>query len=751
MNDVKYFLELTPDINSLTFTGKLKTNANNLDLKNIQILHSDYKYIIQGEKLIHESKSYINLVFQGIINTDGTGLYRTTYLYNGKRVHGLATQLEPIYARSLFPCIDDPSVKATFQLKINIKKEYFDDKLVVLSNTKCKMIDGMQYIFESTPLMSTYLVALFVGHAEKISDKYKNIEINVYTNVNKTHEGKFALDVTKKGLLFYENYFGIEYVLDKLDLVGVSDFNEAAMENWGLILFRYNMLIFDRKDTPIDVIITNTCVILHELAHQWFGNLVTMKTWNDLWLNEGLTTWISHKAADYLFPEWKIWNIFCMNDYHHALSTDMLNTSHSIEITDEIDKITSDEAFNNITYTKGCIIMRMLEQYIGEEKIKKGMQQYCKKYKYSNATTCDLWNIFNVSELMSTWTKIKGFPILFVYKQPNGIFVEQKHINNLDHIFHIPLFFSNGEVVLMKDKQIKIDKYDIVNNNNINFMVVYYGEELNINKYSAINISNIIGDLFFLAMCNKISVSIPLKLIDEVKNREFIVVEKFIKYLQHIKNLCYQNKKITEYVDDKINKLLLKTSNNTSFENTLFNKMIMKFSKNTKIGNIEEQIASPDYKKENYIIKIKNIDEKEYMNLLDKCINDDSDTQYILESLGHVHKIELLMELFNAVFEKFRFQNICSALKTVCDNHLGKQLLLYYLITHYDKICKCPNINVVGKNISVILKNITTEHELDIFKKFIENNYTVNMIIKQTFEMVENNIKFKKHIEKEII
>ncbi|HEX4919273.1 MAG TPA: M1 family aminopeptidase, partial [Candidatus Bathyarchaeia archaeon] len=328
-----------------------------------------------------------------------------------------STQFEAASARRMLPCIDHPAYKSEFKLTVKADKD-----LDIISNSPSAStkIEGNKKIveFQKTPRMSTYLLYLGVGKFEEVKEKHGRVEYSVATVPGKTSGSKFPLEVGRDSVLFFEKYFGINYVLPKLHLIGVPEFAAGAMENWGAITFREIALLVD-KDSSVRMKKQVAEVIAHEVSHQWFGNLVTMKWWDDLWLNESFATFMAAKAKAAMFPKWRTWEDFVREDTAGALIRDSLLSTHAIEVKinapSEIEQV-----FDEISYGKGASVIRMLEAYTGEESFMKGVRAYLQKYKYSNAAGLDLWSQIEeaskaqVSRIMSEWIKKPGYPVLSV-------------------------------------------------------------------------------------------------------------------------------------------------------------------------------------------------------------------------------------------------------------------------------------------------------------------------------------------------
>lgn len=366
----------------------------------------------------------LRIEFAGTLNDQMRGFYRSTYTTEDGAEHVMAvTQFEAADARRAFPCWDEPAIKSRFSLTLEMPSIYEAiSNMPVAHETWRGKKRAIQ--FETTPVMSTYLLAMAVGKFEYIqTETQERMLVRVIAPIGKNvaNRGQFALDVATKVLSFYNNYFGIPYPLPKLDLLAVPDFASGAMENWGLVTYRETAILFDPDESSAAAKQWVALAIAHEFAHQWFGNLVTMKRWTDLWLNEGFASWIGYLALGYLFPEWKMWTQFVAGDMAEALRLDGLENSHPIEV--PVTTLTQiSEIFDAISYYKGASVIRMLHAYLGEEAFQKGLRVYLARFQYGNATTDDLWAALSeasgkpVKETMDCWTKQAGYPVVSIYK-----------------------------------------------------------------------------------------------------------------------------------------------------------------------------------------------------------------------------------------------------------------------------------------------------------------------------------------------
>jgi tricorn protease interacting factor F2/3 len=381
-----------------------------------------------GEKI--KGTITIILEFQGILNDRLLGFYRSKYEQNGKTKYLATTQFEAADARRAFPCWDEPESKATFEISI-----IADNQFTAISNMPVKFKKKFKtktlYTFQKTPLVSTYLIYLGVGEFEYLTGKAGKIQIRVVTTKGNTSKGKFSLELGKKLLTSYEKYFGIKFPLPKLDLIAVPDFAAGAMENWGAITFRETILLYDPKTSSTRTKQFIAEVISHEIAHMWFGNLVTMKWWNDLWLNESFATFMATKFVDKFYPEWDLWNQFVEDAMNVAMGLDSLKTTHPIDV-----KVNSPaeirEIFDAISYDKGGCVLRMLENYVGEPNFQKGLKKYLSDFKYKNAKGQDLWDAIGkasnmpVTSMINTWLKQPGFPVVEINQDGSNLKLKQK-------------------------------------------------------------------------------------------------------------------------------------------------------------------------------------------------------------------------------------------------------------------------------------------------------------------------------------
>lgn len=442
--------------------AEIKLHAKDLTIDRVRVDGEIVKFAHDGEIVSFKKGKIIEITYHFKLNTNMEGAYLSSYDYNGEEELLVSTQFESHYARECFPCIDEPAAKATFDLAITIPDE--DD--IVLANTPVKagragtssdsaergsasssattpvatapwdaedrrstgVVDACRgstarpvftWAFEQTPKMSTYLLAFCIGRFNKASKTSKNgIKVTTYCTLN--HEKSalnFANDIATDSLDFYDQKFGIKYPLEKLDQIAIPDFEAGAMENWGLVTYRESCLLADKTTSKSQKEYIAT-VIAHELSHQWFGNLVTMKWWDNLWLNESFATMMEYICVDNIRPSYHIFEDFFTGECRAALSRDAYPGVQAVQqdVTDPAEIATLFDGA--IVYAKGAHLMFMLYRLMGEKNFFKGLKDYFKTHKYANTIGDDLWNAlqpyadFDVKGFMDAWILQPGFPVI---------------------------------------------------------------------------------------------------------------------------------------------------------------------------------------------------------------------------------------------------------------------------------------------------------------------------------------------------
>ena len=392
----------------------VKFHAVNMTIKSVVVEDKKVQFEHKNDVLefkIKPGKHKIEISYDGKLNENMQGAYLSTYEYDGKTETIVATQFESHYAREAFPCIDEPAAKAVFELSLSVPDA--DD--LILMNVPAG---------EPTPRMSTYLLAFVIGkfHGKTVVNKH-GIEITTYAALNQDVDSvDFANEIAAKSLEFYDDNFGVPYPLPKLQQVALPDFEAGAMENWGLVTYRESMLLAGKSAT-VDFKKGVALTVAHELSHQWFGDLVTMKWWDDLWLNESFASVMEYFAVDYIHPEYKIFEGFFTGDALAALRRDCLSGVQSVhqDVNDPAEIATLFDPA--IVYAKGARLMLMVIRLMGWEDFCKGIRDYFYEYQYKNTVGDDLWNAlnkyakFDVKKMMHAFIDQPGYPVITEGKQ----------------------------------------------------------------------------------------------------------------------------------------------------------------------------------------------------------------------------------------------------------------------------------------------------------------------------------------------
>ena len=411
--------------------------------------------------------------FSGNITDAMHGLYPCYFTHDGVKKQLFATQFESHHAREVFPCVDEPAAKAEYDLTLVTRTG-----ITVLGNMPVKSEeengDSLTTTFEKTPRMSSYLLAFVIGELHKKSAHTKSgVEVNVWaTPAQNENTLDFALDIATRSIDFYDEYFGVKYPLPKSDHVALPDFSSGAMENWGLITYRESCLLADPELTPESSRRFIATVIAHELSHQWFGNLVTMQWWNDLWLNESFANMMEYVAIDALQPDWHMWEDFATNEVTAALRRDSLDGVQSVQADvnhpDEISTL-FDPA---IVYAKGGRLLVMVRKLIGEEAFRAGLKSYFEKFAYKNTVGNDLWQELEsasgqpIVNLMNAWISQPGLPVVSVSSIHDAATLSQERFFIGEHqpsgaLWPIPLFANQPldvKILDQKETTVSIEK-----------------------------------------------------------------------------------------------------------------------------------------------------------------------------------------------------------------------------------------------------------------------------------------------------
>lgn len=451
----------------------LTIQSATIDNQPADVSFSEFDELRLSQANLENGNHTIHIIFSGTITDAMHGLYPCYFTHDGVKKQLFATQFESHHAREVFPCVDEPAAKAEYDLTLITRPE-----ITVLGNMPVKSEeengDSHTTTFEKTPRMSSYLLAFVIGELHKKSAHTKSgVEVNVWaTPAQNENTLDFALDIATRSIDFYDEYFGVKYPLPKSDHVALPDFSSGAMENWGLITYRESCLLADPELTPESSRRFIATVIAHELSHQWFGNLVTMNWWNDLWLNESFANMMEYVAIDALHPEWRMWEDFATNEVTAALRRDSLDGVQSVQADvnhpDEISTL-FDPA---IVYAKGGRLLVMIRKLIGEEAFRTGLKSYFEKFAYKNTIGNDLWQELEsasgqpIVNLMNAWISQPGLPVVSVSNSHDAAILSQERFFIGEHqpsdaLWPIPLFANQPldvKILNQKEATVSIEK-----------------------------------------------------------------------------------------------------------------------------------------------------------------------------------------------------------------------------------------------------------------------------------------------------
>ncbi|MCI4383273.1 hypothetical protein PGIGA_G00024610 [Pangasianodon gigas] len=552
--------------------------------------------VIQLEGTLKPEKVYwLYTEFRGELADDLEGFYRSEYEENGVKKVLAITQMQATSARKAFPCFDEPAMKAIFHITL-----IHEPGTVALSNSqdidsenlKMNGHDVIRTRFEPTKRMSTYLVAFIVcefTYTSKQKDN-KDVMVRIWARKNAIEEGQgdYALNITQPILEFFEKYYNASYPLSKSDQIALPDFNAGAMENWGLVTYRETALLFDPQTSANGNKQRIATVVAHELAHMWFGNLVTLKWWNDLWLNEGFASYVEYLGADYAEPTWNMKDQIILYDIYRAFAVDSLVSSHPLSCKEEEVNTPAEisQMFNTISYSKGAAVLRMLSQFLTETVFAKGLSTYLNQFAFGSSTYSDLWDHLQnaadktphlklphrVHDIMNRWILQMGFPVITIDTQTGN--VSQKHFllepnsvversSEFNYEWFIPIKWMKSGVeqeqlwLLQKSamhKPLKPGKEEwvLANLNVSGYYRVNYDIEnwkrlldqltTNHQKIPVINRAQILDDAFTLARASIINVTLALRMTKYLSmEREYIPWEAALRSLSSLYEVFDRN------------------------------------------------------------------------------------------------------------------------------------------------------------------------------------------------------------------
>ncbi|MEM0150102.1 MAG: M1 family metallopeptidase, partial [Candidatus Micrarchaeaceae archaeon] len=835
-NDVipeEYRLVLKPNLAAFTFEGTeeidvklaksthiIRMNAKELKISKAEIVAKGKVYdAVCSEDARDEQimlringsiagKATIRISFTGMNNDKMYGFYRSKYRNErtGKDEYMLTTQFEAADARAAFPCFDEPSFKAAFKLTLVIDKE-----LDAVSNMPAEktVSEGAKktITFNTTPRMSTYLLYIGVGRFEYLAGKLGSLPVRVITVPGKKRYARLALSLTKKFVAFYEKYFGVKYPLPKLDMIAIPDFAAGAMENWGAITFREVALLCDEKTVSISTMQNIADTIAHELAHQWFGDLVTMKWWNDLWLNESFATYMSYKAVDAVFPKWGMYVQSFLETNATAFGADQLRSTHPISV--KVDTPADiDQIFDEISYEKGGSILKMIEDYAGYSIFRDGLHSYLKKHAYGNATKYDLWDAINataskrkaglrVKQVAQAWIDKPGYPVLELSLAADGktLSARQKRfallgINSKD-IWPIPIHYIDAEgehFKLSTRESVDIQvhgSYAKLNYGQKGFYRVKYpgrmlaalGGAIKQHRLHSLDAWGIENDLYALLAARHIGIDEYLSFVkDYCGNAEYPLNYSIGSHLLSLFRLFYYTdivEKIRGTAIDYYNKIIGKVGMEkkpaepnittlvrggalTGLGLMEPNGSVSKYMKKLFAERQRGKSVDPNLSGIAYMVSAWTGNEETFNSILDMYAKEKmpDEQRKLLGSLGFFRDEKLLKRALDfSLGKKVRMQDSFIVNARMASNPAGAQVIWYWTKLKWNVLKKRydSGTHMLSRYVNALASTGNFEQEREIRKFFAARGNMRNDVrraLRQTLEIIEINAKLVEHATK---
>ncbi|XP_062618582.1 aminopeptidase N-like, partial [Saccostrea cucullata] len=720
-------------------------------LKQFRYVKNQFWVIELTSELSAGTVYLVSVGYRGNLHEDLRGIYLSTYVTpEGETRRLAATQLQSTDARKTFPCMDEPDMKARFQLTLTHQEEY-----EAISNTP-RMSETLENgwktaEFETTPVMSTYLLAIVISdfaHREVILDnKY---DIRVWSQPNTINQTDYAISMVVQCYRFFTEYFNITDVLNKSDHVAVPDFSGGAMENWGLVLYRETALLYEQGVSSSENKLMVTLIIAHEIAHTWFGNMVTMKWWDDLWLNEGFASLLMYFAMDAIYPDWNVFTLSVVaKEVFPVMVKDAMTTSHPVSTPiatpDDIA-----ESFDSISYSKGMAILRMLMGFVGWEDFQKGLRLYVNKFKFRNAKMDELWDTFSeavdyrydIKSTMNTWTRQMGFPVITMQTDGDSYNLTQERFLYLDNMGDSNTSQSNQEdykwvvpftyitedepevqLVWMNNTSATIPRstnswilanYEYMGFYRVNYEDNMWGklaDQLNRNHtiFPEANRAGLIGDSFNLARAKLLNYDVALKMTTYLKNeRGYAPWVAFLDSVEYIKSSISKSGAyvlLQKYLLDLVAPVYdsIEMSMEGILPDRFLRQTILKLACDVGYKKAvayarkmfylwkDEGITLPsDYSSVIYMVGVREggVEDWDYVWNKSQSTNVAVEREMLMEALGQSQKPWLLWRYANWIFDssRIRMQDVRLVISYLSKRPLGRMITLHLLMTKWDRL-----------------------------------------------------------------
>jgi aminopeptidase N len=744
---------------------------------------------LHTDELLYAGEYTVEMTFLGKITRPMEGVYPCFFKENGVEKQLIATQFESHHARDAFPCIDEPEAKAVFQLTLTSPKGE-----AVVSNTpiahQTEKDGKLVTRFENTPKMSTYLLAFVYGDMKHREAKTKDgVVVRTYATPDNAKFTEFALEVGIKCLEFYNEYFDIPYPLPKCDLIALPDFASGAMENWGCLTFREVALFVDPANTSVGTKQYVAMVVAHEVAHQWFGDLVTMRWWTDLWLNEGFANLMEYFATSHLFPEWDLMTQYIVDEQQPGLKLDALANTHPVAVPikhpDEIRTI-----FDTISYNKGGSSLLMLMQYLGEQNFRDGLRYYLKKHAYGNTDTTDLWAALEhvsgkpVGDFMGAWISQPGFPVVRATVEGNSVTLAQEQfiINPVErekhrrhHLWPIALRSNNNLPDVFSKATATYPLPDPstfkLNIEQSSFCRVIYDpkhlsvltERISKNELSPLDRLGVLADAFEASKAGFQSTVDALKLLAAYKDESNSVVWDIIAANLGSIRMVMNDEKLREVMKPYIRKLVAKQlkrlgwkrHKNESHFDTLLRPTILGMAAVADEPSIVKEALRqfndmkkpedivPDLRGVVYTIAARHGNAKTFEKLLDMHNNSTSSEERLslCAALTDFEQPELYKRALGLIdTETVRHQDIIYWVIYSMTNRFSRATTWEWLTSHWDWLVSVLGNDLSFFNLPVYIARSSSDTDfLPVYKKFFTSvmQPALERTFKQGIEMIE--------------
>lgn len=767
-----YTVEIVPNIQKSTFDGTAlldidilnETDTLVFDLgEEVKVSKCSHEYyhnttnkslVIKLDEVI-KGKITVDCTYSSVISNSGDGLYATFDTVTN--ISGISTQFEPVYARTAFPCIDTPSDKGRFNLSL-----FAEGDLMAIANTpaieiETKEMNGMKgrlYHFQITPVVSPYLVAFSVGKWDLVSGYTKRgVPVDVYTTPGQSKRGLYALQFAKDSIDFFEQYFGINYPLPRLQLASIPDFEAGAMENWGYITFRDIALLAD-ETTAYKTTTFVAEVVVHENAHMWAGDLVSPLSWEYLWLNEGFATIMPMICNSKINPKYVSWEYFYLDTVQQALDFDFSSFTHPISV-----KVSNDEEvnsiFDEISYEKAGSILNMLRQLLGDDSFQKSLSSYFIKYQYQSTTTEELIQSFEstsgkkIRDFLTNWTVKAGFPTIHIKRTNDGYELSQRRLflngTEVPSVWPINITASNGKSIWLETEKgyFKSNELLTFNDGRLSYAFIEYDEQiLNdlFNNWNTISESArwvLAADLYNLALAGKIKPDYLKKLIEkiaETKTESIIymsipaarILTSDESFLPNIAD-AFRDKLNFDYKNDStilapsirmslINLLVLKCNDVQSKEK--LSQLDYTTVPNDLMAPILGLVAQTDFK------KVKNI-------YLTSPISQEKIAA--LTAIGYVQSDEEINEAYHMILNEVKTHEMTTLYRSLIQNSKAGKLAFDWFINNFDGLYKRLSLNM-QMNAMIQLAFSATKSENQI-------QQLCDLLLKPEFSAVERTVQ----------